>query len=215
MNEFKAQPPGQCPTPNRPVSQMSNLKEINRCTRCILSEDFPNIEYDKNGVCNYCHQWDKKWKNFDYEKAEQKLIEILKTAKNKRKKYDCLIPYSGGRDSSYVLYLIKQKYGLNPLAVTFNNGFLSDFAVENILNTVKVLNVNHILHTYEWGSLKKMYCSAMRAGGEFCSICANGINHIKISYQKKYGIPLIISGGSSRVDEQSPFEIITSHPQIC
>ena len=39
---------------------------MKRCTRCILPEDFPNIKFDSNGVCNYCHNWDNRWKNFDY-----------------------------------------------------------------------------------------------------------------------------------------------------
>ncbi len=192
---------------------MYNIYEQKRCARCILPSDFPNISFDENGVCNYCRNWDKSWKNFDYLKAEQKLIKIFEEAKSKKRQYDCLIPFSGGRDSSYVLLLAKKKYKLNPLVVTFNNGFLSEFALKNILNSVKILGVDHILHSYNWDHLKRMYQSTVKNSGEFCSICANGINYVKIVYQKKYDIPLLISGGSSRVDEQSPFEIISSHPK--
>jgi len=61
---------------------------MKRCSKCILPEDFPNIRFDKNGVCNYCHEWDKKWQNFDYDKSENELITIFNSAKGKKRKYD-------------------------------------------------------------------------------------------------------------------------------
>lgn len=187
-------------------------KDINRCSRCVLPETYPHIFFNDDGVCNYCLNWDKRWKNFDFKKSEKKLLSIFEEAKNKNRRYDCLVPLSGGRDSTYVLYLIKVRYGLNPLAITFNNGFMSDYALSNMQNTVKILSVDHIFHTYNWGTLKKMYQTAVKTSGEFCSICTSGINYVKQVYQQRYKIPLSISGGSARVDEQSPFEIISSNP---
>lgn len=77
---------------------------MRRCTKCILPDHFPNIKFDSNGVCNYCHEWDIKWSTFDYAKAERELVTIFDSAKAKKRRYDCLIPYSGVRDSSYVVY---------------------------------------------------------------------------------------------------------------
>lgn len=185
---------------------------MKRCSRCILPEDFPNIEFDAQGVCNYCRKWDVKWKNFDYKKSEMKLVEILERAKSKKRKYDCLVPFSGGRDSSYVLYLIKEKYKLKPLAVTFNNTFISDYAYKNITNLVKRLNVDHVFLSYKPDKLKQYYRSMIKDGGEFCSICTAGINYVITVYQRLYKIPLVIMGTSTRVDEQSPFEITSTHP---
>jgi len=84
-----------------------------RCSKCILPEDFPNIQFDDKGVCNYCAAWDGKWKQFDSNRSEQELVSIIDAAKAKKRRYDCLIPYSGGRDSSYVVYLCKNKYNLD------------------------------------------------------------------------------------------------------
>ncbi len=50
------------------------MNELTKCARCILSSDFPNINFDEDGVCNYCHDWDKKWKNFDYKKSEEEIV---------------------------------------------------------------------------------------------------------------------------------------------
>jgi N-acetyl sugar amidotransferase len=185
---------------------------MKQCSKCILPEDFPNIKFDEQGICNYCHAWDKKWKNFDYQQAEQKLIAIFKNVQAKKRPYDCLIPYSGGRDSSYVVYLCKQKYGLHPLVVTFNNLFMSEYAFRNIFRTVAKLNVDHIFFTYQPDIVQKFYASMVRKGGEFCSICTAGINYVTLMFQKRYNIPLIVYGTSTRVDEQSPFEVTSTHP---
>ena len=183
-----------------------------RCSRCILTSDFPHIHFDNQGVCNYCHTWDRKWKNFDYQQAEAELITIFEGAKAKKRHYDCLIPYSGGRDSSYVVYLCKNKYGLKPLLVTFNNLFMSRYAIDNIQTMTQLLDVDHVMVTYQQEKLKQFYRAMVKNGGEFCSICAAGINHVRIDFQRRYRIPLIISGSSSRVDEQSPFEVNSTHP---
>lgn len=185
---------------------------MKRCSRCILPEGFPKITFDNEGICNYCHAWDKKWKHFDYNKAEQELMRIFRTAKAKNRQYDCLIPYSGGRDSSYVVYLCKQKYGLHPLVVTFNNLFISEYALRNIFRTVEKLNVDHVLFTYQPDQIKTFYTAMVQQGGEFCSVCTAGINYVTITYQKLYKIPLVIYGTSTRVDEQSPFEVSSTHP---
>lgn len=185
---------------------------MKRCTRCILAEDFPNIKFDSNGVCNYCHEWDRKWRNFGYEQAEKDLISIFNWARSKKRKYDCLIPYSGGRDSSYVVYLCRKKYQMNPLVVTFNNLFMTEYALQNIFKMVSILNVDHLYITYKPDMLKKFYRAAISHGGEFCSICSAGINYVKLVYQRLHDIPIVITGTSSRVDEQSPFEVNCSHP---
>ena len=191
---------------------MERSNEYKRCNNCVLDSRFPKIEFDDNGVCNYCHNWDNRWKNFDYEQAENELVSIFNRARAKKRKYDCLIPYSGGRDSSHVVYLCTNKYKLNPLVVTFNNLFISQYALENIFNMIEILNVDHIFVTYKPEVLKEFYKAMIKGGGEFCSICAAGISYIKQVYQRLFDIPLVITGTSSRVDEQSPFEVNSTHP---
>ncbi len=177
-----------------------------------MPDDFPHIEFDENGVCNYCHAWDKRWKNFDYEKAEEQLRAIFSKARSKNRQYDCLIPYSGGRDSSYVLYLIKTKYKLNPLVVTYNNLFMSEYALTNISKTVQKLNVDHLFVTYKPEIVRKFYTGMVKRGGEFCSVCTAGIVYVIVTYQRLFKIPLVVFGTSTRVDEQSPFEVTSTHP---
>lgn len=194
------------------MQEIKMEKVIKRCSRCILTEEFPNIQFDSDGICNYCRSWDKKWKNFDYKASEKRLVEIFNWARSQNRRYDCLVPFSGGRDSSYVLYLIKKKYKLKPLVVTFNNLFMSRHAIENISKIITKLDVDHIYFSFSPEQLKKFYRAMILNSGEFCSICAAGINYIKYIYQEKFKIPIVITGTSGRVDEQSPFEVNSTHP---
>lgn len=186
--------------------------EKKRCSKCILADDFPEIKFDDKGVCNYCHDWGNKWNDFDYKAAEEELIAIFEQAKQKNRQYDCLVPYSGGRDSSYVLYLCKKKYKLRPLVVTFNNLFMSDAALKNIFTTVPKLGVDHVMVSFRPDLLKQFYRTMILKGGEFCSICTSGINYVTTLYQRLFNIPLVLSGVSTRVDEQSPFGVTSTHP---
>ena len=185
---------------------------MQRCGRCVLSDEYPGVAFDADGVCNYCAAWDERWGSFDAPSAVRQFTEICESVKRRHHRYNCLVPFSGGRDSSYVLYLAKVKFGLHPLAVTFNNGFFTDEALSNIHRIVQQLGCGHILHSPDWEMLRQMYATALTRAGEFCSICSTGIRYVTLKYQRAYRIPLILTGTAPRVDEGSPFEVITSNP---
>ena len=93
---------------------------MRRCAKCLLPETYANIEFDNNGVCNVCRA--KKVKR-PY--SENDLIEILnehkEIAKKEDRKYNCIVPFSGGKDSVFTLYTMVKRYGMKPLVVTFNH----------------------------------------------------------------------------------------------
>jgi N-acetyl sugar amidotransferase len=117
-----------------------------RCVKCISDSTCPGIKFDQFGICNFCHLHDKWTKIYPNDEKGQiavnKIIEKIKRKKNSGSKYDCVIGVSGGRDSTYLLYLTVKKYGLNPLAVHFNDGFDNPVAGENMLKAIKKLNVD-------------------------------------------------------------------------
>ena len=119
------------------------------CSRCIYDERVSYITFDKNGVCNYCHQIDKLKDEYGTgsSKGEKKFIEIVKRIKKngKGKKYDCIIGVSGGADSSYMLYLSK-KLGLRPLAVHYDNTWNTAIATENIRKVLTALDIDLYTH---------------------------------------------------------------------
>ena len=141
------------------VNSLSKLKKhtidtkkiaaIPRCKKCILPITTPFITFDTDGVCNYCHEHTQ----ISY-KGPAALEEILSTFRNsssgkKSKKQsnkpDCLVAFSGGRDSSYGLHLIKNELGMNPIAYTYDWGMISDLGRRNQARVLEKLEVEHIV----------------------------------------------------------------------
>ena len=79
----------------------------------------PRIAFAKSNICNACN-YKNKIKKINYQNRDRELKKILRDNKSKKSKYDCIVPWSGGKDSSYVAYQLKFKYGANPLLVTFS-----------------------------------------------------------------------------------------------
>lgn len=112
-----------------------NLK---RCTRCILPETFPGIEFNDQGVCNYCESYEPV-RVF----GEKALEEKLDSYRNTSQKYDCIVPISGGRDSTYVLYKIIKEYDMRALAITYDSGFITPEGHRNVKRVIDALKVDH------------------------------------------------------------------------
>ena len=116
------------------------ISKLKRCKKCILPETHPYIEFDKDGVCNYCNNY----KKIDY-KGQEKLSKLVSQFKRKDGKHDCLVPFSGGRDSSFAIHFLKEELGLNPLAFSYDWGMLTDLARRNQARICGKLGVEHIL----------------------------------------------------------------------
>jgi N-acetyl sugar amidotransferase len=183
---------------------------LKRCARCVLPETYPQIKYDVNGVCNVCLDYDQKWSSWKtggWEETNEKLSKIVSNLRKLRLKYDCLVPFSGGKDSAYVLYVCKNIYKLNVLAFNFNNGFQTEEARRNIYHEIDLLDIDLVTLRPRWGLMKELYKSFLLTGGEACTPCNIGIElgAYRIARQEK--IPLIIWGYSPRTEERSPKEI--------
>jgi N-acetyl sugar amidotransferase len=124
---------------------MKELSEKVICSRCIYDETTPAINFDANGICNYCHMVDaliEEYKTGEPE-GESNLNKVIKEIKQKGKnrKYDCVIGVSGGTDSSYLVYWAI-KNGLKPLAVHYDNTWNTSIATENIRKVLGKLKVD-------------------------------------------------------------------------
>lgn len=121
------------------------IKKLKRCTKCILPETFPFIKYDNDGVCNYCHGYQTKYKNLDPDTAKKSFIQSLEKYKSTTDQPDVIVAFSGGRDSSYGLHLIKDEFGLNPITFTYDWGMVTDLARRNIARICGQLGIQNIL----------------------------------------------------------------------
>ena len=114
--------------------------DLVRCTKCILPETMPFIEFDEQGVCNFCRNHQPRAAI-----GESALDEILESYRKNDGSPDCLVGFSGGRDSSYGLHLLKNKYGMNPVAFTYDWGMVTDLARRNIYRICGKLGIEHII----------------------------------------------------------------------
>lgn len=121
-------------------SRKKEISRLRRCTKCILPETFPFIEFDERGVCNYCNNSKKH-----SIKGKDELLNFVDKYRNANGKAECLVPFSGGRDSSYALHFIVKELGLKPIAFSYDWGMITDLARRNQSRMCGKLGVEHIL----------------------------------------------------------------------
>jgi len=183
-----------------------------QCTRCILTDAYPRISFDSDGVCSYCHIFDSRWKQYKQEDREPQFVRILEKARRRNPKYEALVGLSGGKDGCYTLHAMVRDYGARVLAYTYDNGFLSDGARRNIDLVVSRLGVDHRFVATEPDLYKRMYRALLKNNcSDFCMICSNGTlaatNHLALTER----IPLVIWGLSPRTEPIMPIELLNAY----
>lgn len=118
---------------------------LKRCSRCILPETFPYISFDGEGVCNYCRSYKTKYKGVDAGRAQADFIASLEKYRTNDGNPNVIVPFSGGRDSSYGLHLIRKEFNLNPITFTYDWGMVTDLARRNIARICGELGIQNIL----------------------------------------------------------------------
>jgi len=177
------------------------------CSRCISDTTIPGIEFDDSGVCNYCHDFEERDKNYplndEGEKQLQIIIqEIIKSGKGKE--YDCVIGVSGGTDSTYCLYLAK-KWGLRPLAVHFDNGWNSEIAVSNIKRATDTLGIDLCTWVADWEEFKDLQIAFLKASVPDADIPTDvTIKSVLYNVAIKNKIKYIINGSNFRTEGNQP-----------
>ncbi len=128
----------------------SNPDNLKRCTKCILPETYPYIDFDQNGVCRYCRNH-KKHKIKGVSELKKELIKF----KTKDNQPNCIVALSGGRDSCYGLHYLKKELGMNPIAFTYDWGFVTDLARRNAARVCGKLGVELIIRSPNISSKRK------------------------------------------------------------
>lgn len=180
---------------------MNNQTNYQICNRCVMDTTASDIEFDADGVCNFCKDYEERCNHVVFEKTEDKdikrdnLIEKIKLD-GKGKEYDCIVGVSGGVDSSYVLHLAIQA-GLRPLAVHMDNNWNSELAVNNINNLISSLGVDLHTHVINWGEYRELMQSFFDADViDIELLYDNAMTAVNYDLAKKYGIKYILSGSN-------------------
>jgi len=173
---------------------------LNYCTKCILPKTKPDLEFDDSGVCQGCRAYENR-AEIDWKQRKEEFDALVKKYKTKNY-YDCIIPVSGGKDSTYQVIKVLES-GLNPLCVTASTDKLSEIGRYNIEN-IKQLGVDHIEVSTDPVLRRKINKLTLKTVGDIA--WAEHVTiftiPVRLSYQLK--IPLIVWGENSQNENGGP-----------
>lgn len=115
--------------------------KLKRCTKCVLPETMPFIKFDEKGVCNYC----KNYKTRNNPKPKEEIFRLVEKYRRPGKQLDCIVPFSGGRDSCFSLHLIIDELKMKPVTYTYDWGMVTDLGRRNISRMCSQLGVENII----------------------------------------------------------------------
>lgn len=178
-----------------------DTSSVKRCTKCIMPVTVPGVTFDDSGVCSVCSGYAPH-----AVLGESALLDVFAHRETGAGSYDCVVPLSGGRDSTYVLYLAKSVYGLRPLAVNYDNEFRSPQAVKNIESACRTLDVDLSVVRSKHDVNSKIVHANVKAAvplglgfmvESFCRNCDFGFRSAVYREAARHSVPLILWGDSA------------------
>ena len=177
-------------------------KRITYCTRCVMPDTKPDLQIDDDGICSACHYFERRV-DVDWNEREIELTNILSKYKSEAgTNHDCIIPVSGGKDSTYMVVNML-RYGMNPLCVTATTDKLSELGRRNIDN-IKSLGVDHIEVSTNPVIRRKINRFALMQVGDVSWPEHVTIFTIPVRIALHLNVPLIIWGENSQNENGGP-----------
>ena len=177
------------------------------CKRCCYPLNArPNIIIDEQGVCSGCRYIESR-QFINWEEKEYQLRNLLESYKGQNPFWDCVIGVSGGKDSHFQTYIVKEKFGLNPLLVTFNHTFNTELGIRNLRNLVKQFNCDLLRFTINPESVRKLSRWALKKMGDVTWHYHAGVLTLPMQVAARYKIPLVVWG------EEGFSELVGMHNQ--
>jgi N-acetyl sugar amidotransferase len=200
--------------------------EVKFCRKCVISNQRPSstvefknmpdskkqvIQFDDEGVCSACRYHEQKDKNVNWKQREEALFDLLEPYRRNGKGYDVIVPSSGGKDSSFAAHILKYKYHMNPLTVTWSATMYTDVGWNNMRSLAETGGIDNLLYTPN-GKLHKLLTKLAFVNlGHPLQPFIHGQKIIGPAIASKFGIPLIMYGenqaeyGNPIDDNKSPF----------
>lgn len=171
------------------------------CSHCIMDTTDPNIHFDERGWCDYCNNFEKSishsWHTDEHDQRDlMRMAETIK-ADGRGRDFDCILGLSGGLDSSYVAYVVKEKMGLRPLLFHVDAGWNTDQAVGNIEKLVDGLGLDLYTDVVNWEAVKLMQVAFLRSGIPDQDLVQDAAFFSGLyKFARQYGIKNIITGSN-------------------
>lgn len=176
------------------------------CKRCLYPENHPlNITFDERGVCSGCLVHEEKYE-IDWTKKADELESLLGQYRDRPgTSYDCIIPVSGTGDDFFVVDLVKNEYGMNPLLVTYNTHFNTKVGVRNLARLITGLDCDHMMSTVGPDTVKEITRITLKKMGDMYWHVLAGGQTFPVQVATKLDIPLIIWGVNGWLDQVGMF----------
>ena len=159
----------------------------------MLLETHDTLIFDEEGVCNICRNLEQKRKVTDWD-ARARQFDLLLDEYRGKYDYDCIVPFSGGKDSTYTLWSLVVEHGLKPLVVSFDHGFMRPTVLANNERTIRTLGVDYLKFRADWKVVKKVMVESLKRKGDFCWHCHTGIFSFPMKMAIRFQVPLVIWG---------------------
>ncbi|WP_424984243.1 N-acetyl sugar amidotransferase [Maritalea sp. S77] len=169
---------------------------MKKCTRCLVPETVDTISFDEEGVCSVCRQVEFKEDKIDWSKRAEELDALIDEYKNKGL-YDCIVPFSGGKDSVFQLWYIVKKLKLKPLVVRYNHWGYRPKVQENNTMVFKKLGVDVVELTPNFHVVRELMLESFKRRGDFCWHCHTGIYAGVMHMALRFETPLLFWGEST------------------
>jgi len=178
---------------------------IKYCKKCVYPNTKPDLHLDENGICDACRFVDVK-DDIDWIKRKEELREIFNKYRSKdSSRYDCVIPVSGGKDSTFQTYVVKEEFGLNPLCVSYHLPEFTDLGRKNLEN-LKNLGVDCLEFTPNPQICKKMQKISLIEFGDAQWPEHFGIFTVPVQIAVRFKIPLIVWGENPQAEYGGPIQ---------
>jgi N-acetyl sugar amidotransferase len=174
--------------------------EVKYCKNCVVSNQRPRITFDEHGVCSACNFSNCKDNLIDWSEREEQLIALLDQHRRSDGSYDVIVPSSGGKDSAFVAHILKYKYKMNPLTVTWAPHLYTDIGFFNHQQHIHVGNLSNILVTPPGDTHRRLTKLAFEMLGDPFLPFIFGQNNMPLQMAEKFKIPLIFYGENSEVE---------------
>lgn len=161
-----------------------------------MPETSESLTFDSAGVCSVCHQIEFKQSGIDWSMKSSELDVLIEAVRGKHD-YDCIVPFSGGKDSTFTLWHLVTVRKLRPLVVRFDHGFMRNTLQQNVLRTLRTLGCDAITFTPNFQVVRKLMFESLRRRGDFCWHCHTGIFAYPMWVALEKAVPLVIWGEPS------------------
>ena len=187
--------------PYKDTQNRYNLpSEVKYCTKCTVSNQRPRITFDERGVCAACQYAEFKKTKINWEERDKELKELCDKHRKNDGSYDVIVPSSGGKDSAFVAYQLKYKYGMTPLTVTWSPHLWTQDGFDNFQAHIHIGGFDNVLGTPNGAVHRKLTKISFEVLGDPFQPFIYGQTHYPMQMALQHNVALIMYGENGEVE---------------